>query len=78
MQLGIDWVSAGIFFVAFIVGQMRSLSPRLRYAVWAVALGLITVFRVRWGFAGVNGLFTGFAAALTLYYAYKAWKAPGR
>jgi len=78
MQLGIDWVSAGIFLVAFVVGQLRSLSPRLRYLVWAIALGLITLLRLRLPLTDVNKVFTAFAAGLTLYYAYKAIKAPGR
>jgi hypothetical protein len=76
--MGIDWVSAVVVLVAYVVGQMRTLSPRVRYGVWCLALGLVTVFRVRLGLQGINGIFTGIAAALCLYYGYKAFRAPSR
>jgi hypothetical protein len=78
MQLGIDWVSAGIFAVAYIVGQMGRFSLRMRYTVWAVACLLIAFFRLRYGFAQMNGIFTGLAVLLGAYYGYKALRAPSR
>jgi hypothetical protein len=77
-MVGIDWISAGIFLVAYVVSQMRTLSVRQRYLVLAIAMALITVRRFAFGFQGVNGIFTGIAAALCAFYAYKASKAPRR
>jgi hypothetical protein len=76
--LGIDWYSAAIILVAYVVGQMRTLSPRARYGVWCIAMALVTLFRIRLGFAGVNGIVAGISAALCVFYGYRAFRAPSR
>lgn len=72
MQVGIDWVSMGIFLVAYALSQVNSIPLRLRYGVLAAACGAIAFYRMRWGLAGVNAIFTGLAAALAVYYVIRA------
>ncbi len=75
MQVGIDWVSLGIFLVAYVISQIRTVPLRVRYAVLSVALGIIAVYRLRLSAVGINLVFSGIAAALCLFYAYRAVKA---
>lgn len=68
-SIGIDWVSMGIFLVAYAISQVNALSLKLRYAILAVACVAIAAFRAqRFGLAGTNGLFTALAVGLGVYY----------
>ncbi|MFZ5469919.1 MAG: hypothetical protein ACOZIN_10830, partial [Myxococcota bacterium] len=62
MRLGVDWVSVGIFVVAYVVSQVRVLPVPVRYGALSGACGLIAVLRLRMGAAGVNLIFVGIAA----------------
>jgi hypothetical protein len=72
MQIGIDWVSMGIFLVAYALSQVSAIPIKLRYLVLAAACAAIAVFRLRLGMAGVNAVFTGLAGALAVYYVIRA------
>lgn len=72
MQIGIDWVSMGIFLVAYALSQVNAIPIKLRYFVLAAACAAIAVYRMRWGMAGVNAIFTGLAVALAVYYVIRA------
>jgi hypothetical protein len=72
MQVGIDWVSAAIFGVAFLISQIRAVPVRGRYSVLSLACGAIGGYRLRLGAAGPNMVFVGIAFALAVYYAFRA------
>jgi uncharacterized membrane protein YfcA len=70
MQIGVDWVSMGIFLVAFAISRVNAISLRLRYVVLAAACGAITAYRLQ---AKVKPeVFTWFALALAGYYVFRA------
>lgn len=71
MQIGIDWVSTGIFLAAYVFAQIRTVPLKLRYGVLAAACAAIAVLRLRMGTHTFNLVFVGIAAALCLYYAVK-------
>jgi uncharacterized membrane protein HdeD (DUF308 family) len=73
MGIGIDWVAAGILLVAFVVSQIRSVPPSVRYGVIALACGAIAGYRLRMGATGLNLGFVILAAALAVYYLFRAF-----
>lgn len=74
--MGIDWVSAGIFFAAYVFAQVKAVPLRARFAVLGVACALIGLLRLRLPNLGLNLVFTGAAFALAAYYGYRALRAP--
>ncbi len=78
MNVGIDWVSLGIFAVAYVIAQIRTVPPRVRYIVLAVAMGAIAANRMCLPAAGVNLAFTALAAGLAVWYLIQAFRAPSR
>ncbi len=74
--IGIDWVSMGIFFAAYLLSKVRQIPLRFRYTILAVACAIIGVFRLRFGLNNFNGIFTAIAFGYGGYYLYKAAKAP--
>lgn len=72
MRIGVDWVSLVLVVAAFALSRARTLSLRVRYAGMALLFAVLTAAHLRFGSAGLNGLFTGVAALLTLYYAFRA------
>jgi hypothetical protein len=77
-MIGIDLVSLGVFLVAFVVGQIRSIPLRIRYGVFSASCGLIAILRLRRGAAQMNLIFVGIALAAALYYAVRAARAGPR
>src|SRR5687768_11426145 len=78
MGIGIDWVSLGIFVVAYAFAQVKAAPVRLRYAVLAGACGIIAAYRMRTGAQGINLVFVGLALALCVFYLIKAIRAAPR
>ncbi len=72
MQVGIDWVSAAIFLAAFLFSQVKPVPIRVRYVVLAAACGAIAAYRLRGGAVGTNLAFVAIAAALAVYYVFRA------
>ena len=73
MNLSIDWVSAGIFVAGYILSQIRALPAPARYGALALACALIAARRLNMGATvGFNMLFVVAAAALAVFYGYKA------
>ncbi len=72
MRVGIDWVSVALVGAAFALSRARTLSLRVRYGGMALLFAVLTAAHLRFGAEGLNGLLTGFAALLTLYYAFRA------
>jgi hypothetical protein len=71
-SIGVDWVSMGIFLVAYALSQVNSIPLKIRYAVLSAACAAIGFFRVeRFGLKGINAAFTGFAIVLCIYYAVR-------
>ena len=76
MNLGIDWVSAGIFIVTYLFAQVRQVPVRVRYVVLALGCGAICAYRTQhFGTQGINFVITLVAAALGVYYLVKAFMA---
>jgi hypothetical protein len=75
-MIGIDYVSLGIFLVAYVVAQIRSIPVRIRYGLLGAACALIGVKRLSTGTRGFNLVFVGLAFALAVYYLVRAMRAP--
>lgn len=75
MRLGIDWVSAGIFLVAFVLAQIRSIPAWIRYAGLSGACALIGLLRLRTVGVGANKLFVGLALGFAVLYGVRAMRA---
>ncbi len=75
-MIGIDYVSLGIFLVAYVIAQIRTIPVRIRYGLLGAACGMIGIMRLRNGARGVNLLFVGLAFALAVYYAVRAMRSP--
>ena len=78
MRIDIDYVSFAIFAGAFLFAQIRAVPVKVRYSGVALACAAIAVYRLRSGAAGVNLVFVGLAAALAVYYVYRAISAGPR
>jgi hypothetical protein len=78
MNIGIDWVSAGIFVAAYVFSQIKAVPASLRYGVLAAACLVIAGYRFRTAGVGINLALTGLAALLAVYYAYKAFQSRRR
>jgi hypothetical protein len=74
LRVGVDWVSLVLVLAAYALSQVRTLSLRLRYGGMAIAFVGMALARLRLGVAGMNGVLTAMAAALAVFYAYRAFR----
>lgn len=75
-RIGIDWVSLGIFVVAYVIAQVRTIPIRVRYGVLAAACGAIALWRLKLGAVGINMAFVVLAGVLAAYYLVRAFRSP--
>ncbi len=79
MGMSIDYVSAGILIVAYVLSQIRALPVRVRYGLMGGAFALIGVMRLRLGAGvGINLAVTAIAFALAIYYLVRAMRSRAR
>lgn len=74
-SVGIDWVALLILAAAYAFSQVRSVSVRLRYGVFAAASAAIALYKLRGGAAGANMIFVLLAGGFAVWYGVKAIQA---
>jgi hypothetical protein len=77
-RVGIDWVAFGIFLAGYVIGQIRAIPLAVRYVALALSMMGIAGWRLRMGAAGINLAFVVIAAALGVFYLFKAIQAQNR
>lgn len=78
MNLQIDWVSTGLFLVAYVFARVPGVPPRAGNGAIALACVGIAVYRLRMGQQSFNLVFVGLAVVLALYYGARALKSGPR
>lgn len=78
MAIGVDWFAVVLLLGAWAFGQLQGVPVRYRYLVTAGALGAIALYRLRAGAFGINLVFVGIAAALSVWNLVRALQSSSR
>ncbi|GEM_PF-3469411 len=71
-SIGIDPVALVVVGIAFVIGQIRTVPPAVRYFVMGAALGFVGVYRLTQGYRDtVNLVIIGICLALAVWNVVK-------